>query len=231
MKKYLSVLSLIFLLIFIVLQGEQQKITPVLKNENLEKAYENVLCSAVRVQGSSHYGSGSILEMAGDEVIVVTNRHVVQYFDEQSYVTFFNGLQGQGEVLGYSATADVGYIRVSLRGAPKSKKNQLKAVSRRQKAYDDLKENACFFMIDIASDLTSPVLYKGAVVDKARFLEEYGTEMLYGDGAAVPGMSGSGIFDYCGNFIGMLSGATQQYELAGVPLKVILEEYEKCSKN
>ena len=64
-------------------------------------------------------------------------------------------------------------------------------------------------------------------MEKEKFLPEYGTVMLYGDGGAVPGMSGSGIFDNCGNYIGTLSGATDRYELAGVPLPTVLSEYEK----
>ena len=59
------------------------------------------------------------------------------------------------------------------------------------------------------------------MVDPDRYLEEFGCEMIYADGGAVPGMSGSGMFDDSGRLIGILCGATEQYELAGVPAERI----------
>lgn len=228
MKRIASVFFLFSMLAFTVFQGMRPRVTVVLKEENMEKAFENVLCSAVRIQGSGHYGSGSILLIKGEEIIIATNKHVVQYFDDNSYITFFNGESCSGSVLGSSETADVGFISVSASELLKETESRLKAVSTQTKAYEELKENSCFFMIDLASNPAGPVIYKGAVVDKEKYLPDYGMEMLYGDGMAVPGMSGSGIFDYYGNFIGILSGATEQYELAGIPLETVLEEYEKC---
>ena len=42
----------------------------------------------------------------------------------------------------------------------------------------------------------------------------------------MPGMSGSGMFDDSGRLIGILCGATEQYELAGVPAERI-ERYRQ----
>ncbi len=228
MKRLLSVLALFSMLFFMLLPLASAKEVSVLMQENLEKAYENVLCSAVCIRGEDYCGSGSIFIMDKDEIIIVTNRHVIQYFDSDSRVVFFNGAQCCGRVLGFSESADIGFISVREDELDRDDKRELRAVGKREAAYDELKKNSCFFMIDMASDPADPVIYKGAVVDKARYLADYGMEMLYGDGAAIPGMSGSGIFDYCGNYIGTLSGATDQYELAGVPLKTVLSEYKKA---
>jgi len=227
MKRLLSVLALFFMLFFTLLPLASAKEVSVLVQENLEKAYENVLCSAVCIRGEDYRGSGSIFMMDRDEIIIVTNRHVIQYFDSDSRVVFFNGAECCGRVLGFSESADIGFISVREDALLWDDKKKLRAVGKREAAYDGLKENSCFFMINMAGNPADPVIYKGEVVDKARYLEDYGMEMLYGDGAAVPGMSGSGIFDYYGNYIGTLSGATDRYELAGVPLKTVLSEYEK----
>ncbi len=56
-------------------------------------------------------------------------------------------------------------------------------------------------------------------------------EMLYGKGNAVPGMSGSGVFDRYGNYVGMITGGTLQGEIAAVPVEVIEEEFEKVIFN
>ena len=229
-KKCLSLMFPVFLLVFTVFCGMQQSLeTSVLTEADMEKAFENVLCTMVCIRGNGHYGSGSIYEISQNEIIIVTNKHMLDYFDAQSYVTFWNGARCGGRIIGISETADIGFVSVSKEDMGRNEIKQLKCLRKREKVYDDLEKNDCFFMVDIASDWQDPVLYKGTVVDKELFLEEYGTEMLYGDGTAVPGMSGSGIFDYYGNYIGTLSGATQYYELAGVSLKTVMEEYKKIA--
>lgn len=237
MKKIIIIFLLLLLLAAAIFQGirvvradtsdTSPEITPVLDEENLEKAYENVLCSAVRIQANGYYGSGSIFLITEDTLILATNRHVIQYFDDNSSIAFFNGEECGGRALYISETADVGFIGVSKDEIADYTLAQLRSVSKRTEAFDALQKNDCFFMIDLVTDPAAPVVYKGAVVDKEKYLSDYGMEMLYGDGMAVPGMSGSGIFDYYGNFIGMLSGATEQYEIAGISLPVLLEEYEK----
>ena len=227
MKKSFSVLFLFFLLIFCLTSRTSRQEIPVLTQENQEKAYENMLGSAVCIRGSSYCGSGSIFEIKKDEIIIVTNRHVAEYFDEKSYVTFFYGGECVGSVIGCSDTADIGFISVDPDGLKKQEKKQLREIGKNRKAYENLNKNSCFFIVDITGDISNPEIYRGAVVEKEKFLPDYGTEMLYGDGTAVPGMSGSGIFDYYGNYIGTLSGATDRYEIAGVPLTTVLAEYEK----
>lgn len=230
MKKAASIIFLILILIFPLSQGTAARKTPVLAQENPEKAYENVLCSAVCIYGNGYYGSGNILEIKDKEIVIATNKHIAMYFDDNSQIIFFNGAAYSGRLLGNSDHADVGFISVSAKELDQDTWNRIKAVNIQEEVYEGLKENSCFFMIDLASDINNPSLYKGVLVDKEKFLTDYGMEMLYGNGTAIPGMSGSGIFDYYGNYIGILSGATKQYELAAVPLKTILSEYEKCNK-
>ena len=55
--------------------------------------------------------------------------------------------------------------------------------------------------------------------------------MLYGNGDAIPGMSGCGVFDGHGYYLGMLSGGTLQSEVAAVPAQTIYVQYEEIVKN
>ena len=55
--------------------------------------------------------------------------------------------------------------------------------------------------------------------------------MLYAKGETIPGMSGGGVFDAYGNYLGMLTGATLQNELAAVPAETITKEYENIILN
>lgn len=216
------------------LQGDYEAMTKLslantglLSEQDEQAAYQNILCSCVRVKVDGHYGSGSIYLMTEDEIIIVTNRHVLQYYNEESYVTFYNGRVGNGKLLGISKEADVGFISIPIVGFSYEELLQYRNVRKNLKAYNDLKENDCFFLVDIASAVSEPEKYSGNIVDKKRYLEDFETEMLYGNAYAKPGMSGCGVFDGYGNYLGMLSGGTLYDEIAAVPLDIITEEYEK----
>ena len=55
---------------------------PVLEEEDARLACENVRNSVVRVEMGSVYGSGVIFRMTADGVIIATNRHVLDYWQE-----------------------------------------------------------------------------------------------------------------------------------------------------
>lgn len=204
--------------------------TSLLSEADVQKAYENVLCSSVRVQVEGHYGSGSIYKMLEDEIIIVTNRHVLQYFNDDSYVTFFNGRVGNGKCLGSSEEADVGFISIPINGFSWQELLDFRNVRSSTEAYNVLKKNDCYFIIDMASDSLYPKVHEGQIIEKNRYLPDFEAKMLYGEGSAVPGMSGSGIFDAYGNYVGMLAGGTLKNEIAGVPVTVIEEAFQTIVK-
>lgn len=201
----------------------------VLQEENVEQAFENVLPCAVRIQTGEHYGSGSIYQLTPKELIVVTVRHVLPDVGRDVDVTFLSGITVKGKVAYVDEDIDVGFIGVSLSELPGEEVIQLKRVQIDIAAYEKASKNTRFFMIDITDKSATPACYKGAIVEKERFLPDYDHIMIYGDAHADPGMSGCGIFDECGNFIGILSGGTEQNEIAAVPLTEIEKAYKKTS--
>ena len=178
----------------------------------------SVQTSCVRIQADGHYGSGSLLEVSENELIIVTNRHVLQYWNEDSYVTFFNGASCSGEVLWLSEEADVGYLKGNPQTLSEEEKQDLQAIGI---AEESPQKGDYFFMIDIASDVWNKKLYEGQILEPKIYIEEFGTDMLYGESCFSPGMSGCGIFDMQGRYIGMLTGGTQQNEIAAVPADAI----------
>ncbi|MDE5907601.1 MAG: serine protease [Lachnospiraceae bacterium] len=198
-----------------------------------QEAFENVLCSCVRIQVEGYYGSGSIYRMLEDEIVIVTNRHVLQYWNEDSYVTFFNGRTSGGEVLGISKEADLGFIRIPVTGFTFEELFAFrnirvpKELDEQNGTEDFSVEGREIFMINMASNWNVPVMTEGEVISGLTYLDDFGMEMVYAKGEAVPGMSGGGIFDSYGNYLGMLTGATLQNEIAAVPAQTICEEYNK----
>lgn len=208
-------------------------LTPFAREEDLEQAFENVLCSCVRIQVEGHYGSGSIYKMLENEIIIVTNRHVLQYWNEDSYVTFFNGRASGGTLEGISEEADLGFISVSIDDFTYEELLAFRNIRMCTNREDgEAARDSRIFSIDMASKWNAPVMMEGEILSPRIYLEDFQTEMLYAEGNAVPGMSGGGIFDGHGNYLGMLTGGTLQGELAAVPGEIIVQEYRKLqSKN
>ncbi len=189
-----------------------------------EFSLESVQGCCVRVQVNGHHGSGIIYRITEDEIIVATNRHVLQYWDEDSYVTFCNGAVGNGRRTVLSESADVGFISIYTAFLTDGERKDLKAADRIK---ESPAEGMKIYMIDMASDLWNPVVYEGEVLSSQRYLEDFGMEMLYGEAASKAGMSGTGVFDSGGRLLGMLAGGTDANEIAAVPAAVLEEEYEK----
>ena len=179
-----------------------------------------VLGSCVRIQAEGHHGSGSIYQFLEDEIIIVTNYHVLQYWNEDSYVTFFNGAVCNGSIMTVSEEEDVGFLRVQTAFLADEELEGLHAVN---ESDSSLTRGDVLYMVDIASDVWQPEVYEGQVLEPCRYLEEFQTEMLYGESLFKPGMSGGGVFDGEGNYVGMLTAGTDQNEIAAVPSNTIKE--------
>lgn len=201
--------------------------TPVMQEENVEQAFVNILPCTVRLQSGEIYGSGSIYRLTADEVIVVTAGHLLIGNREDWEITFFDGNKAAGRLIGVSDEADVGFIGISMSVLSKEDLIQLRRVKTDWDVWEKFDKNRRFFMADVVSDNDEPICIQGAMVEKEMFLPDYGKTMMYGDAYAHPGMSGCGIFDGYGNFVGILSGATEQNEIAAVPLTEIEEAYKK----
>ncbi len=199
--------------------------TKILEKADVEQAYGNVLGSAVRICGGGIYGSGNIYDVTEKDIIIVTVGHVLSGFDEDGYVTFFDGKEVKGRVIGKDIVTDVGFVAVSREFFSEEEILDYHMVKRDADSYKKTKKNNCFFMIDMATDVYHPIYYEGGIVEKDKKLEEFQIPMLYGDGCAVAGMSGCGVFDEFGNYIAMLAGSTEQAEIAAIPFTVIEEEF------
>ena len=217
-KKSCQVLALLIItcVIIIMAASHDQYVQTMLGTEEFDPW--SVQTSCVRIQADGHYGSGSLLEVSENELIIVTNRHVLQYWNEDSYVTFFNGASCGGEVLWLSEEADIGFLKANLQTLSEEEKRDLQAI---EIAGESPQKGDYFFMIDMASDVWNKKLYEGQILEPKIYIEEFGTDMLYGESCFSPGMSGCGIFDMQGRYIGMLTGGTQQNEIAAVPADAI----------
>lgn len=236
-KRWIQILALGLMLTVIVLQGQicsKQLITLQEQKTQEEEAQEEEQTqtasefdpwstekSCVRIQAGGHYGSGCIYEITRQTLLVVTNRHVLEYWDEESYVNLYDGTPCRGELFKLSEDADIGFLRIDVSSLEESVKKELESV----KITDvTVQKGDAFYMIDMASDVYDKKLYQGQVLEERLYLAEFGMEMLYGESCFVEGMSGCGLFDLQGDYIGMLTGGTAQNEIAAILPEVLKKE-------
>ncbi len=211
----------------------------VLPTGDCEKAYENVKACVVSVNMGNAHGSGVIWEMTSEQTIIVTNKHVLEYWDEQtSYVAFPQGYVIDAQVLGTSDEHDVGFLVMENDQFSYDELEKLRYVRKDMEAFNALESGDEMFCMgaeysagshDKPTNGDEESYYIGSIGDVNRYIDEFGEYMIYGLGFAKPGMSGGGTFDAKGNFIGMISGGTGEDETASVPLDVIIKEYDKIT--
>lgn len=201
---------------------------PVLREEDVQKAYENVRDSIVRVDMGDAWGSGVIFRLTDDGVIIATNRHVLEYWREDVGVIWFpQGFYVNARALGSAQNCDVGFLKVEGGELGIETLLTLRSVPVEEEIYPALSEGDAAFCLG-ADRTAGEIVYQEAVVGETRkYIDIFGGEMLYLHGFAREGMSGGGIFDGYGHLIGLLAGGTWQNEVAGVPVDQVQQAYRE----
>lgn len=199
----------------------------ILSKPDMEEAYRNVRTGVVQIDAGSVYGSGVIWEMNEKEIIVISNRHLLQDFNAASRVIFWGGTAAEGELLMLSDTYDLGFVKVDVADVAYDELTVLKEAGREDTAYRKLKSGDAVFVVGSADGVGSD-WYEGTVGNTWWYIEDFDAYMLYCFCYGKPGMSGGGTYDAYGNFVGMLTGGTAGNETASIPVNIILEEYQSC---
>ena len=188
---------------------------------------EELLPALVKIRGNGVLGSGSIYAVTADSVVIVTAAHVLTGCEEagceeagyaEAEVLFFGGKEVAAEISDISEVADVGFLTVKVSDLSEKDREMLRRVRIRRKAYNRLGKNSLLYMVDLSEEGR---IMEGGVVEKSKRLEEFSVPMIYADGAAKKGMSGSAVFDEEGYFVGILVAATEYGELAILPVTEI----------
>lgn len=190
---------------------------PVLEEADPAAAYENVKNSVVRLDMGTAYGSGVIYRLTADAVIIATNRHVLEYWDETAGVVWFpQGYFVDATVLGSASDSDVGFLRVENDELGYEILMTLRSVCTDEVPFDGGEAQIEGFCVGADRREQEPVFHEAVFEREEHYIELFQSDMLYGHGFAREGMSGGGIFDSCGRLLGLLAGGTYQNEIAGV---------------
>lgn len=203
---------------------------PALEEEDIEAAYENVRKCVVGIRMGNAYGSGIILQMTPEHIVIATNKHVLDYWeDDTGYVQFYQGYAADGHILDVSEQYDIGFLTIENEQLGFVALQSLYYARCSEDVYRKLEAQDEIFCVGGIREEED--YYPGTVEDIWVYIDELEGYMLQADGEAIPGMSGGGTFDAKGNLVGMVTAGSLNAETASIPLPVLLEAYEEMAGN
>lgn len=181
--------------------------------------------------GNTYYGSGVIWDLDSEEdiLVIATCGHLLE--EEDRVKVFFAdgtsvwGLGEEGLPWRRSDEADAGFISVPL-SSLKETQPDIRLVRLHQRLYDTLSSGDAVFAVGSTQDGVADVVCTGSLSEKALYMEEFGSDMMLLQCGSGPGMSGSGVYDGYGNFIGLLAGGDGE-RTAVLPMEVLNAAYEQ----
>lgn len=207
----------------------------VYEGKTMEEMYEIMHPTAIRIAPSSNsYGSGFILEITDEEIIIGTCQHVVKS-NQTVDVWFFDGTKVNGTVVSTVYKYDLGFVSVKRENVPKELMDQLYTVHI-DKGYWDSLDNEADLEVGVRCindkgqvwrDRKGKLVYKAGQTDLMwRSLPQVtrvSTTLFHG-------ASGSGLFDINGNFMGVATyiiSGSKRYESYCSTVETFCDAYEE----
>ncbi|MBE5882887.1 MAG: trypsin-like peptidase domain-containing protein [Lachnospiraceae bacterium] len=190
--------------------------------------------SVICVTAGEMQGSGVIYERQEEYFVLVTAAHVLEQEAEEIVITFYDGYSVEGASYHISTDSDVAFINVPLASLPKTNRKEYQPVSIDKEVFDTIQEGTevAFYgggytdrlsQENGLSEVEEPT--GGQVLNNWIYVEDFAQYMMLLQGQICPGMSGGGVFDTAGNFLGILCGANEEEQVVALPLSIIQAEY------
>ena len=177
----------------------------------------------VLVQTPLYTGQGIIYEFDDKEVVIVTAAHILEGLEENDNCTVFvdHDFQVQANAFYISETADVAFLLFDWKEYSSNNIGTLQvgAVKKDRARFDDLKEESYIFAYDYEKTKIT-----GSVISPWIYLEDFDLNMMLAKLPLRQGMSGSGVYDKKGYFVGIICGSNGE-EAAILPFSVIESEW------
>lgn len=207
------------------------------EEDNVKQIREEMEPAFVQISyKSNQHGSGFIIEITDEYVLLCTNQHVVAGYKNVT-VYFHEGSAVKGETVGTDKANDIALVKVPMENVSKELLDTLKTVHINKAYWDDLgaNEQVSICMRCINSDGTVWRDRDGKLLQKKTDTEhDSWKDMSRLNMSLFSGCSGSAILDGHGNLIAMARGRVTYYENGGrktsnwgVHLPDILSFYEK----
>ena len=192
-------------------------------NENLAAMLQRE-CGGMMVQleARQYLGSGVIYSADEDSLVIVTASHVLADAGGSVKVTFMDGWVAESDDYLLWEQLDLAIVRLAMEQIPEERLIEYRLANIDRDAYDKLQEGDGCIVMGSRSGAAEEA-YEGTVLKPWIYMEDYGHYMIWVKAYGEPGMSGGGLFDRRGHFLGILSGIGEDDEWAVVPLPLLLE--------
>ena len=174
----------------------------------------------VRVTAEELIGSGVIYGMYKEVLVVATAGHLLEKAEGGVWLTFSDGFAVESAEYIVSDSADLAFIKVALREIPEEHLRQYYCVNTDKESFDALKSGDGIIVMGSKSEAAGDA-YEGILTEPWIYVEDFAQYMMLAKVEAYPGMSGGGLFDLQGHFLGILCGFDEDGEAAVVPFSIL----------
>ena len=190
-----------------------------LEGEKPQEAKRLAVSCCVRLdvagEEAEYYGSGVVWDQKDGRLIIATAGHLLKE-GEVLRVVFYDGTAAQGRSLGVSDTLDVGFVEADWQGAVTGSDRTGNEdgltpalVSLHQRRFDTLDGCSPLFVAAGTQDGCADMILDASLLEKAWYREEFGSDVMILSCDTQAGASGAGVFDGCGNFVGLVLGGAE----------------------
>lgn len=176
----------------------------------------------VRLEAGQHLGSGVIFSADESTLVIVTASHVLTDAGGSVKITFVDGWVAESDDYLLWEQSDLAIVRLAMEQIPEERLKEYRLANIDSDAYDQLQEGDGCIVMGSRSGVAEEA-YEGTVLEPWIYMEDYEHYMIWVKAYGKPGMSGGGLFDRQGHFLGILSGISEDEEWAVVPLALLLE--------
>lgn len=184
--------------------------------------------SIVEVKAGDAVGSAVLKGSSadGERLILLTAAHVLEHLPDGELPTVIlaDGTERGCDSYECSASMDAAVLYLADAALVKQLEKENCFAREDRLRFDNLKDGDNCIAIG-CGDGEGKSVCTGEILDNWIYMEDYGQYMIWADVEIRPGMSGGGLFDSEGYFLGILSGGSEDGQLAAVPLSLILSEF------
>ena len=176
----------------------------------------------VSVSTGETVGSGILYQADEACLYVLTAAHVLSKMTagQEVSICFFDGWEVSCANIFFSGTSDLAMLEISAVEIPDEHRELYACAARDKESFDRLRPGDGCTALGLTNEKNC-VRNEGNLLEPWIYMEDYGQYMLWADVSIQPGMSGGGLLDEKGRLIGILSGGSEDGELAAVPLSLI----------
>lgn len=184
--------------------------------------------AVVRVKAGNSIGS-AVLEGIGEDkktIMLLTAGHVLDYLvaGDMPVVILEDGTEHSCDSYVRSESIDVAALFIENEKLAEQLEQEGCFAVEDKARFDSLKDGDICIAIG-AADGGEKSVCTGEILDSWIFMEDYSQYMIWAEVEMHPGMSGGGLFDGEGYFLGILSGGSEDGQAAIVPFSLILSEF------